>query len=76
MTLTPGATSWVHVMTFGAKLPWSHSNRKCVSKHWTVILRKKFCENYIFTGKLVGDALENKKIVLKEQQKGKQFDGL
>ena len=71
MTLTPGATSWVHVTTFGAKLPWSHSNRKWVSKHWTVILRKK-----IFTGELVGDALENKKMVLKEQQKEKQFDGL
>ena len=24
----------------------------------------------------MGDAIENKKIVLKEQQKGKQFDGL
>ena len=75
MTLTPGATSWVHVTTFGAKLPWCHSNRKWVSKHWTVILRRKFCENSIFTGEL-GDALENKKMVLKEQQKEKQFDGL
>ena len=75
MTLTPGATSWGQVMKSGAKLPWSHSNRKWVSKHWTVILRK-FCENSIFTGELVGDALENKKIVLKEQQKEKQFDGL
>ena len=74
MTLTPGATSWVDVMTFGAKLPWSHSNRKWVSKHWTVILRKKIL--WIFTGELVGDALENKKMVLKEQLKEKQFDGL
>ena len=76
MTLAPGATAWFDVMTFGAKLPWSHSNRKWVSKHWTVILERKFCENSIFTGKVVGDALENKKIVLKEQRKEKQFDGL
>ena len=41
-----------------------------------LFLERKFCENSIFTGKLVGDALENKKMVLKEQQKEKQFDGL
>ena len=41
-----------------------------------LFLEIKFCENSIFTGELVGDALENKKIVLKEQQKEKQFDGL
>ena len=74
MTLTPGATSWVDVMTFGAKLPWSH--RKWVSKHWTVILRKKILWKFTITSELVGDALENKKIVLKEQRKEKQFDGL
>ena len=39
-------------------------------------LEIKFCENSIFTGELVGDALENKKMVLKEQLKEKQFDGL
>ena len=76
MTLTPGATSWDDVMTFGAKLPWSHSNRKWVSKHWTVILRKKILWKLTITGELVGDALENKKIVLKQQRKEKQFDGL
>ena len=41
-----------------------------------LFLEIKFCENSIFTGELVGDALENKKIVLKEQRKEKQFDGL
>ena len=41
-----------------------------------LFLEIKFCENSIFTGKLVGDALENKKMVLKEQLKEKQFDGL
>ena len=41
-----------------------------------LFLERKFCENSIFTGKLVGDALENKKMVLKEQQKEKLFDGL
>ena len=41
-----------------------------------LFLEIKFCENSIFTGELVGDALENKKMVLKEQQKEKQFDGL
>ena len=41
-----------------------------------LFLERKFCENSIFTGKLGGDALENKKIVLKEQLKEKQFDGL
>ena len=41
-----------------------------------LFLEIKFCENSIFTGELVGDALENKKIVLKEQLKEKQFDGL
>ena len=76
MTLTPGVTSWVDIMTFGAKLPWRHSNRKWVSKHWTVILRNKILWKFIFTGELVGDALENKKIVLKEQRKETQFDGL
>ena len=50
MTLTPGATSWVDVMTFGAKFHF----------HW----------------RIGGDALENKKIVLNEQRKDKQFDGL
>ena len=44
--------------------------------HWTVILRKKILWKLTITGKLVGDAFENKKIVLKEQQKEKQFDGL
>ena len=75
MTLTPGAISWVDVMTFGAKLPWSHSNRKWVSKHWTVILRKKILWKFHFW-RIGGGALENKKIVLKEQPKEKQFDGL
>ena len=41
-----------------------------------LFLEIKFCENSIFTGELVGDALENKKSVLKEQRKEKQFDGL
>ena len=41
-----------------------------------LFLERKFCENSIFTSELVGDALENKKMVLKEQQKEKQFDGL
>ena len=41
-----------------------------------LFLERKFCENSIFTGKLVGDALENKKIVLKEQREEEQFDGL
>ena len=41
-----------------------------------LFLERKICENSIFTGKLVGDALENKKIVLKEQRKEEQFDGL
>ena len=41
-----------------------------------LFLEIKFCENSIFTGELVGYALENKKIVLKEQRKEKQFDGL
>ena len=41
-----------------------------------LFLEIKFCENSIFTGELVGDALENKKMVLKEQIKEKQFDGL
>ena len=41
-----------------------------------LFLERQFCENSIFTGELVGDALENKKMVLKEQQKEKQFDGL
>ena len=41
-----------------------------------LFLEIKFCENSIFTGELVGDALENKKMVLKEQLKEKQFDGL
>ena len=41
-----------------------------------LFLEIKFCENSIFTGELVGDALENKKTVLKEQRKEKQFDGL
>ena len=76
MTLAPGSTAWFDVMTFGAKLPWSHSNRKLVSKHWTVILERKFSGNSIFTGKVVGDALENKKIVFNEQRKEEQFDGL
>ena len=34
-----------------------------------LFLKRKFCENSIFTGKVMGDALENKKIVLKEQRK-------
>ena len=76
MTLTPGATSWVDVMTFGARLPWSHNNRKWVSKHWTVILKKKILWKLTITCALVGDAIENKKIVLKEKRKEKQFDGL
>ena len=67
MTLAAGSTAWFDVMTFGVKLPWSHSNRKWASKHWTVILERN--------GKVVGDALENKEIVLKEQRKEKQFDG-
>ena len=58
MILAPGATAWFDVMTFGAKLPFSHSNSKKASKHWTVILERKFSENSIFTG-VVGDALEN-----------------
>ena len=41
-----------------------------------LFLEINFCENSIFTGELVGDALENKKIVLKEQRKEKRFDGL
>ena len=41
-----------------------------------LFLERKFCENSLFTGELVGDALEIKKIVLKEQRKEKQFDGL
>ena len=41
-----------------------------------LFLEIRFCENSIFTGELVGDALENKKMVLKEQLKEKQFDGL
>ena len=41
-----------------------------------LFLERKFCENPIFTGELVGNALENKKILLNEQQKEKQFDGL
>ena len=41
-----------------------------------LFLEIKFCEISIFTGELVGDALENKKMVLKEQLKEKQFDGL
>ena len=41
-----------------------------------VILERNISENSIFTGKVVGDALENKKIVLKEQRKEKQFEGL
>ena len=41
-----------------------------------LFLERKFCENSIFTSELVRDALENKKMVLKEQQKEKQFDGL
>ena len=76
MSLAPGATAWFDVMTFGAKLPFSHINRKEVSKHWTVILERNISENSIFTGEVMGDALENKKIVLKEQRKEKQFDGL
>ena len=75
MTLAPGATAWFDIMTFGAKLPFSHSNSKWASKHWTVILERKFSENSIFSS-VVGDALENKKIILKEQRKEKQFDGL
>ena len=69
----PGATSWVDVMTFGAKLPWHHSNRNWVTvteieslSTEQLFLEIKFCENSIFTGELVVDALENKKIVLKE----------
>ena len=34
-----------------------------------LFLERKFCENSIFTGELVGNALENKKIVLNEQRK-------
>ena len=71
MTLAPGATAWFDVMTFGAKLPWSRSYRKWVSKHWTVILERKFCETSIFTGKGVGDALENWS---KRAKKKQQFD--
>ena len=41
-----------------------------------LFLERKFCENSLFTGELVGAALENKKIVLKEQWEEKQFDGL
>ena len=76
MTLVPGAIAWFDVMTFGAKLPFSHINRKWVSKYWTVFLERNISENSIFTGEVVGDAPENKKIVLKEQRKEKQFDGL
>ena len=78
MTLTPGATSWVHVMTFGAKLP-SYEVTVTESESLSteqLFLERKFCENSIFTSELVGDALENKKMVLKEQQKENQFDGL
>ena len=41
-----------------------------------LFLEIKFCENSIFTGELVGDALEHKKMVLNEERKEKQFDGL
>ena len=70
MTLAPCATAWFDVMTFGAKLPWCHNNRKWVSKHWTVILERKFCETSIFTGEGVWDALEN---WIKRKKKN-QFD--
>ena len=69
-------------------LPWLTSWHLALSYHEVTVIESeslsteqlfleiKFCENSIFTGELVGDALENKKIVLKEQRKEKRFDGL
>ena len=68
----PGLTSW-HLALSYHEVTVTESESLSTEQ---LFLERKFCENYIFTGELVGDALENKKIVLKEQQKEKQFDGL
>ena len=58
MTLTPGATSWVDVITIFA-LSY-HEVTVIESESLSteqLFLEIKFCENSIFTGELVGDAL-------------------
>ena len=65
MTLTPGATSWVDVMTLSYHEVTVIESESLSTEQ--LFLEIKFCENSIFTGKLVGDALENEKIGLKEQ---------
>ena len=61
MTLVPGATAWFDVMTFG---PSYHEVTVTESESLSteqLFLERKFCVNSIFTGQVVGDALENKK---------------
>ena len=64
----PGLTSW-HLAPSYYEVTVTESESLSTEQ---LFLERKFCEN----GELVGDALENKKIVLKEQRKEKQFDGL
>ena len=63
----PGLTSW-HLAPSYHEVTVTESESLSTKQ---LFLERKFCENSIFTGEVVGDALGNKKIVLKEQRKEK-----